>query len=78
MLDVGMWVVGCGLWSVDEFQNLVPELVCQGGWFRILTIVKKIGFLNFKSSWFPPESVISTFWIWGEDIQNGGAPQMKK
>jgi hypothetical protein len=47
MLDVGMWVVGCGLWSVDEFRNSVPELVCQGGWFRILTIVKKFGFFEF-------------------------------
>jgi hypothetical protein len=30
VLECGLFVVGCGLCSLEEFQNLVPELVCLG------------------------------------------------
>ena len=26
----------CGLWFVEEFRNLVPEVVCLGSWFQNL------------------------------------------
>jgi hypothetical protein len=37
----GLWFVVCGLWFVglwfvEEFQNLVPKLICLGSWFRNL------------------------------------------
>ena len=40
-------VVGCGLCSVEEFQNLVPEFVCLGSWFQNLIILKSFKFLIF-------------------------------
>jgi hypothetical protein len=41
----------CGLWFVEEFQNLVPELVCLGSWFWNLIILKSFSFQIFKSVW---------------------------
>ena len=39
VVECKFWNVGgllqvCGLWFVEEFQNLVPELVCLGSCFR--------------------------------------------
>jgi hypothetical protein len=41
--------------SVDEFQNVVPELVCLVIWFLNLIVLKVSSFGIFKSGWFPPE-----------------------
>ncbi len=43
----GLWFVVCGLWFVEEFQNLVPEVVCLGSWFRNLNILKSLKFSKF-------------------------------
>jgi hypothetical protein len=40
----GLWFVVCGLWFVEEFQNLVPELVCLGSWFRNSIVQKVLSF----------------------------------
>ena len=48
-------VVGCGLCSVEEFQNLVPELVCLGSWFQNLIILKSFKFLIFLIRLVLPE-----------------------
>jgi hypothetical protein len=42
----GLWQV-CGLWFVEEFQNLVPEVVCLGSQFQNLIILKSFKFSNF-------------------------------
>ena len=39
-------LVGCGLCSVEEFQNLVPELYCLRSWSNF-NYYKKFKFLNF-------------------------------
>jgi hypothetical protein len=44
VLECGWFVVGCGLSSLEEFQNLVPELVCLGSLSWILIIKKVLSF----------------------------------
>ena len=56
VLEYGLFVVGCGLCSLEEFQNLVPELVCLVIWFQILIMLKVSSFGIFKSGWFTPEN----------------------
>ncbi len=51
-VNFGIWVdccrfVVCGLWFVEEFQNLLPEFVCLGSWFWNLIILKCFKFSNF-------------------------------
>jgi len=41
---------------LEEFQNLVPELVCLVIWFQILIMLKVSSFGIFKSGWFTPEN----------------------
>ena len=36
--NVGALLQVCGLWFVEELQNLVPEFVCLESWFRNLII----------------------------------------
>ncbi len=38
--------MGCGLWSVEVFQNLVLELVFLGSWFGKFIILKSVKFSN--------------------------------
>ena len=40
-------LVGCGLCSVEEFQNLVPELDCLLRSWSNFNYYKKFKFLNF-------------------------------
>ncbi len=62
VVECKFWNVGgllqvCGLWFVEEFQNLVPEFVCLGSWFWNLIIFKSFKFSNFliRVYWFPPK-----------------------
>ena len=41
----------CGLWFVEEFRNLVPEVVCLGSWFQNLIILKVSRFQILESIW---------------------------
>jgi hypothetical protein len=54
---VGGLLQVCGLWFVEEFQSLVPELVCLGSWFRNQIILKSFRFSKFDThfDWFPPK-----------------------
>ena len=52
VVECKFWNVGgllqvCGFWFVEEFQNLVPEFVCLGSWFRNLIIFKSFKCSNF-------------------------------
>jgi hypothetical protein len=42
--NVGGLLQVCGLCFVEEFQNLAPEFVCLGSWFRDLIIFKVSSF----------------------------------
>ncbi len=57
VLECGWVVEGCGLWSVEEFQNLVLEFVCMGIWFWNLIILKSFKFLSIQIhlDWFLPK-----------------------
>jgi hypothetical protein len=72
VIECIFWNVGgllqvCGLWFVEEFQNLVPEVVCLGSWFRNSIIKKKIfEFLNPFG--LVPAKVVPRNEIWGEVI----------
>jgi hypothetical protein len=51
-IECKCWNVGgllqvCGLWFVEEFQNLVPESVCLGSWFQNLIVLKSFKFSHF-------------------------------
>jgi hypothetical protein len=51
------WVfVGCNLWSMGEFQILVPELDCLWSWFKNSIIFKSFRFLIYliRLDGFPP------------------------
>jgi hypothetical protein len=73
-VNFGMWVdccrfVVCGLWFVEEFQNLVPEVVCLGNWFWNLIILKSFKVFKFLNLFgLVPAKVVPQNEIWREVI----------
>ncbi len=55
----------CGLWFVEEFQNLVPEFVCLGSWFRNSIIFLKFEVFKFLNPCgLVPAKVVPQNEIW--------------
>jgi hypothetical protein len=64
---VGGLLQVCGLWFVEEFQNLVPKFVCLGSWFRNLIIFKKFQVLEFLNPCgLVPAKIVPQNEIWWE------------
>jgi hypothetical protein len=60
---------------VEEFQNLVPELVCLESWFRNLIIVKVSSFRILIPFGLVPTKVVPQNEIWQDFFFNGGMSQ---